>query len=72
MNVCAVIPAGGQGTRLGGTVPKQFQTLREKPILHYTLRTFQESGLISSLVRKRNWKVPAPTGWSVPRLLSKL
>ena len=50
MNVCAVIPAGGQGTRLGGTVPKQFQTLREKPILHYTLRTFQESGLIDSLV----------------------
>ena len=50
MNVCAVIPAGGQGTRLGGTVPKQFQTLRGKPILHYTLRTFQESGLIDSLV----------------------
>ncbi|HIE42679.1 MAG TPA: 2-C-methyl-D-erythritol 4-phosphate cytidylyltransferase [Nitrospinaceae bacterium] len=50
MNVCVIIPAGGQGTRMGGTVPKQFQSLRGKPILYYTLRTFQESGLISSLV----------------------
>ncbi len=50
MNVCAIIPAGGQGTRLGGTIPKQFQTLKGKPILHYTLRTLQESGLIDSLV----------------------
>jgi 2-C-methyl-D-erythritol 4-phosphate cytidylyltransferase len=35
---------------MGGTVPKQFQALRGKPILHYTLRTLQESGLIDSLV----------------------
>ena len=35
---------------MGRTVPKQFQSLRGKPILHYTLRKFQESGLISSLV----------------------
>ena len=34
---------------MGGTVPKQFQALRGKPILHYTLRTLQESGLIDSL-----------------------
>tara|TARA_B100000446_G_scaffold145134_1_gene138479 strand:+ start:269 stop:961 length:693 start_codon:yes stop_codon:yes gene_type:complete len=50
MNVCAIIPAGGQGTRMGGTIPKQFLTLGGKPILHYTLRTLQESGLIDSLV----------------------
>ncbi len=50
MNVCAIIPAGGQGTRMGGTVPKQFQALRGKPILHYTLKTLQESGIIDSLV----------------------
>ena len=35
---------------MGGTVPKQFQTLRGKPILHYTLKTLQESGLIDSLI----------------------
>jgi 2-C-methyl-D-erythritol 4-phosphate cytidylyltransferase len=34
---------------MGGAVPKQFQALRGKPILHYTLRTLQESGLIDSL-----------------------
>ncbi len=50
MKVCAIIPAGGQGTRMGGMAPKQFQALRGKPILHYTLRTLQESGLIDSLV----------------------
>ncbi|MBT3365952.1 MAG: 2-C-methyl-D-erythritol 4-phosphate cytidylyltransferase [Nitrospina sp.] len=50
MNVCAIIPAGGQGTRMGGTVPKQFQALKGKPVLHYTLRTLQESDLIDSLV----------------------
>ena len=50
MKVCAIIPAGGQGTRMGGRTPKQFQALRGKPILHYTLRTLQESGLIDSLV----------------------
>lgn len=50
MKVRAIIPAGGQGTRMGGTVPKQFQALRGKPILHYTLKTFQESGLVDSLV----------------------
>jgi 2-C-methyl-D-erythritol 4-phosphate cytidylyltransferase len=50
MNVCAIIPAGGQGTRMGGTVPKQFQALRGKPILHYTLKRIQESELIDYLV----------------------
>jgi 2-C-methyl-D-erythritol 4-phosphate cytidylyltransferase len=35
---------------MGGTVPKQFRLLRGKPILYYTLKTFQESGLIDSLV----------------------
>lgn len=35
---------------MGGTVPKQFRALRGRPILHYTLKTLQESGLINSLV----------------------
>ena len=35
---------------MGGTVPKQFRALRGKPILYYTLKTLQESGLIDSLV----------------------
>ena len=50
MSVCAVVPAGGLGTRMGGTVPKQFQHLNGKPILYYTLKVLQESGLISELI----------------------
>ena len=50
MSVCAVVPAGGLGTRMGGTVPKQFLNLNGKPILYYTLKALQESGLISELI----------------------
>ena len=50
MNVCAVVPAGGLGTRMGGAVPKQFLNLNGKPILYYTLKALQESGLISELI----------------------
>tara|TARA_Y100000588_G_scaffold386465_1_gene482058 strand:+ start:802 stop:1482 length:681 start_codon:yes stop_codon:yes gene_type:complete len=50
MSVCAVVPAGGLGTRMGGTVPKQFQHLNGKPVLYYTLKALQESGLISELI----------------------
>ena len=50
MKVCAIVPAGGQGKRMGGTVPKQFQSLNGHPILYYTLKTLQESKLIDSLV----------------------
>jgi 2-C-methyl-D-erythritol 4-phosphate cytidylyltransferase len=50
MSVCAVVPAGGAGTRMGGTVPKQFQVLNGKPILYYTLKTLQDCGIISELI----------------------
>ena len=50
MNVSAVVPAGGSGTRMGGTVPKQFQLLNGKPILFYTLKTLQDCGVISEIV----------------------
>tara|TARA_B100000686_G_scaffold211029_1_gene217853 strand:+ start:291 stop:983 length:693 start_codon:yes stop_codon:yes gene_type:complete len=50
MSVSAVIPAGGSGTRMGGTVPKQFQLLNGKPILFYTLKTLQDCGVISEIV----------------------
>ena len=50
MSVCAIVPAGGLGTRMGGTVPKQFQNLSGKPILYYTLKALQDSGLISELI----------------------
>lgn len=36
----AIIVAGGSGTRMGGTLPKQFMLLKDKPVLYYTLRAF--------------------------------
>jgi len=38
--IYAVIVAGGQGTRMGMTLPKQFLELDGKPILFYTIRAF--------------------------------
>lgn len=35
-----VVVAGGQGLRAGGTLPKQFQRIGEKPMLMHTLRAF--------------------------------
>ncbi|MFN2457690.1 MAG: 2-C-methyl-D-erythritol 4-phosphate cytidylyltransferase [Chitinophagaceae bacterium] len=36
----AIIVAGGTGTRMGNSVPKQFLTLKGKPVLYYTLKAF--------------------------------
>jgi 2-C-methyl-D-erythritol 4-phosphate cytidylyltransferase len=42
MNKYAIIVAGGTGIRMGGTLPKQFMLLKDKPVLYYTLKTFLE------------------------------
>ena len=39
----ALIVAGGNGTRMGSTLPKQFMLLKEKPVLYYTLKVFLEA-----------------------------
>lgn len=39
----AIIVAGGSGSRMGGTTPKQFLELNGKPVLHYTIRAFMEA-----------------------------
>lgn len=43
MNKYAIIVAGGSGTRMGGTLPKQFILLKDKPVLYYTLKAFLEA-----------------------------
>jgi 2-C-methyl-D-erythritol 4-phosphate cytidylyltransferase len=43
MKKYAVIVAGGNGTRMGGVIPKQFMLLNDKPVLYYTLKTFLDS-----------------------------
>jgi 2-C-methyl-D-erythritol 4-phosphate cytidylyltransferase len=43
MKKIAVIVAGGNGTRMNSTLPKQFLLLKNKPVLFYTLQTFLEA-----------------------------
>lgn len=43
MQKYAIIVAGGTGSRMGGTLPKQFVLLQGKPVLYYTIRTFLDS-----------------------------
>lgn len=43
MQKYAIIVAGGTGTRMGGTLPKQFMLLKDRPVLYYTLKAFLEA-----------------------------
>ena len=43
MKKYAIVVAGGSGTRMGGSLPKQFMLLRDKPVLYYTLKVFLEA-----------------------------
>ena len=48
MNI-AVIIAGGSGHRMGQSIPKQFITIHDKPILIYTLEGFQNHPMIDAI-----------------------
>jgi len=41
----AVIVAAGRGTRLGGSLPKQWQPLAGKPVLAHTVAAFRDAGI---------------------------
>ena len=40
VNRYVLIVAGGSGSRMGATLPKQFLTIAEKPLLFYTIESF--------------------------------
>lgn len=48
MNI-AIIIAGGVGSRMGKDIPKQFIEVHNKPILAYTLQSFQNHPLIEAI-----------------------
>ena len=50
MNVVAIIPAAGEGRRMGATVEKQFMHLNGTPILSHTLKVFDASPVIDGVV----------------------
>lgn len=43
MKKYGIIVAGGTGSRMESSTPKQFMLLHEKPVLYYTIRTFLEA-----------------------------
>ena len=47
--VIAIIIAGGSGTRMGQDIPKQFINVQEKPILLYTLESFQQHPQVDAI-----------------------
>lgn len=50
MKITALIVAGGKGARFGGTVPKQFRNLRERPLLSWTIHQFERAPSITEIV----------------------
>jgi 2-C-methyl-D-erythritol 4-phosphate cytidylyltransferase len=43
MEKYAIIVAGGSGVRMGGGIPKQFQLLKGKPVLWYSVKAFTDA-----------------------------
>lgn len=39
----AVVLAAGSGKRMGSSIKKQYMLIKEKPVIYYSLKTFQES-----------------------------
>lgn len=48
--VCAILLAGGKGTRMQSTVPKQFLPINEKPLARYSFDTLAEIPEICEIV----------------------
>lgn len=53
----AIILSGGSGTRLGTTIPKQYLTVKNRPIISYCLETFANHPDIGGMivVAAREW-----------------
>ncbi len=50
MKCTTIIPAGGTGSRFGNSLPKQFHEINGIPLIIHTLRKFEYSGCIDSIV----------------------
>ena len=47
--IVALIPAAGQGTRLGGALPKQYQLLGGRPLVGYAVEAFARVAAVTSI-----------------------
>jgi 2-C-methyl-D-erythritol 4-phosphate cytidylyltransferase len=46
----AIILAAGKGKRMGANINKQFLTIKDKPILYYTLKAFSQCEKIAEII----------------------
>ncbi len=47
--ITAIVLAGGVGSRVGYSIPKQFVMIQGKPVIAYTISTYQEMEEIDSI-----------------------
>jgi len=50
MSVTAIVVAGGIGKRMGGTLPKQFLPLGDRPMVFHALKAFDEHPRVDELI----------------------
>jgi 2-C-methyl-D-erythritol 4-phosphate cytidylyltransferase len=48
--VVVIVPAAGTGSRFGGALPKQFQTLAGKPVIQHVTERFLHDALVSRVI----------------------
>ena len=46
----AIVLSAGQGKRMGSSVQKQYIELEGRPVIYYTLKTFQESSVVDDII----------------------
>ena len=50
MRTVAVILAGGIGSRMDLSIPKQFMSIRDKPVIVHTIENFQKNARVNSVI----------------------
>ena len=50
MKTTAIVLAGGRGKRMNSSVPKQFLIIKDKPVLYYSLKAFEDSFIDSVIL----------------------
>lgn len=45
MKITAIVLSAGKGSRMKSDIPKQYMQLREKPVIYYSLKAFEDSAV---------------------------